>query len=87
MKSCEDEFSLVYAFSLVSAVRYRSLHTIVKVEFSAREERQKLRSDVAGRRDNAGWMDGWVTSVEDRQREISSDEPLQLMEGRNFLSR
>lgn len=32
-------------------------------------------------------MDGWMTSVEDRQREISSYEPLQLMEGRNFLSR
>lgn len=28
-----------------------------------------------------------MTSVEDRQREISSDESFQLMEGRNFLSR
>lgn len=29
-------------------------------------------------------MDGWVISVEDRQRDISSDESFQLMEGRNF---
>lgn len=32
-------------------------------------------------------LDGSTTSVEDSQREISPDEPLQLMEGRNFLSR
>jgi len=56
------------------------------VGFSAREERQKIRSDVAGRRDNAGWI-RWMNSVEHRQREISPDEPLQLMEGRNLLSR
>lgn len=31
-----------------------------------------------------GSMDGSTTSVEDRQTEISLDEPLRLMEGRNF---